>query len=162
MVAVVANPSAGTGSYTITLAANSISAGTGYRAGPTSAVASTAVYYAQPLPIISVLSFTAPTSSTSNRITSSRSTFVLTLNAAIPKTELTSSDFSLSTTQLNIPSIRSVTGRGSGTTASIYDIVINNPSMGSGDYLYYLEANSISAGTGYRACLLYTSPSPRD
>ena len=66
----------------------------------------------------------------------------------VPKTELTTGDFSAS---IAGASISSVTGRGSDTAATIYDIVANNPSAGSGSYTLSLAANSISAGTGYRA-----------
>ena len=139
------NPTTSSSSYTLTLAADSISASTTYKAGPTSDFTSSTVYY-DTRSAITVSSFVAPTSTALAPITASTSTFVLTLGTAIPKTELVTGDFSASITGA---SISSVTGRGGATTATIFDVVANNPSSGTGSYTISLSANSISSSTTY-------------
>ena len=140
---IVTNPTSISGSYTVTLSANSISAGIGYLIGPLNSYASTTIYY-DTRRAITVSSFTAPGTTQ----TGATSTFTLTVSTAIPKTQLTTADFSTSTSDA---SLSSVTGQGMATTATIFDVVVNNPLTASGSYTVTLAANTINAGTSYLA-----------
>ena len=94
---------------------------------------------------IEVSSFTAPTGTQIGPT----STFVITFNLAIPKTELTISDFVRTDPSDTGITINSVTGRGTGTTATIFDIVSTNPENRQGSYSITLLRNSISHGMIY-------------
>ena len=143
---IIVNNPTGVGSYTLTLNAETISAmGSIYAASPSYAFSSLPVYYGTTPVRIAVETF-SPASMVTQ--TGTTTTFVLTLNRVIPKTgQLTNADFTFNGT--SGATIASITGRGTGTTAYIFDIVVNNPSSGSGSYGLVLRENAISAGTGY-------------
>ena len=150
---VVNNPSSSNGTYTITLAANAINAGSGYAASPSSSVTSSSITY-DTRTLVSVSSFTAPDPTQIATTTN----LVLTLDTGIPRTgELDVNDFS---PQMGSgASIASVTGRGSATTATIFDVVINNPNNRNGTYTINFNANSISTTTLTGPSSAYTSES---
>ena len=131
-------------SYKFRLKATSVrSDGSAVDNAPASASISTAIAINN-YPSLSVSSFTAP----SGTQTGSTSTFILTLGSAVPKTEITTSDFTISISGITLSS---VTGQGLATTATIFNVIVNNPSSASGSYTISLSANTISAGTTYTA-----------
>lgn len=141
---VVNNPATGSGSYSISLNAESITAmGSIYAASPPYSFVSGLVYYAQP-PNITVSDFNAPMGTQ----TGANSTFELILSHAIPRTgALDITDFTAAAST----SIVSVTGRGTASTTTTFDIAVRNPTTAEGSYTITLNANAIAAGTGYLA-----------
>lgn len=127
----VINPSTGTGTYYLTLAADSIPAGTAHLEGPDTAQNSSAVSY-DPRAAL-----TAQFGTWANNV------IRLTFSAAIPVTQLTANDFLITTGSLSIRAITS-------TNSTQFDITVTNPERSSGRNRVTLIANSIDASTTYQ------------
>ena len=139
---VVTNPENRSGSYTITLNANSIPRNSGFLPGPVTAQVSDAVTY-DTRPSVEGSSFTAP----SGIQRGATSIFRLVLNRAVPTAEITVEDFTASITQATISSITGVSI--SNNITATYDITVNNPTNSAGSYTVSLNANAVASGTNY-------------
>ena len=141
----VTNPTGSNGTYTISIAANSIPTATTYLQGPTTIVNSRTAATYDTRPSVEGTSFTAP----ATEQTGATSTFRLVLDRAVPTAQITTGDFSASITTATIASVAGV-GVSNNMTAT-YDVVVNNPSNGSGTYTISLAANAIAATATYAA-----------
>ena len=140
----VTNPTDAQGSYGITLDANTISATTTYKAGPTADVSTGAVSYDTRQVITAT--WATPTSSSANPITGATSTFTLTLNKAVLTTDISTADFSPGT--LTISSITPVSPVNG--LASAYTIVVTNPTDSRNNYTLSFNRNAVPDGTSYK------------
>ena len=135
-------PTNSMGTYSITLAANSISAGTNYKAGPTTANTSANVTY-NTTPIVTVIRFSTPV----GLQTGSSTTLTLTLSHSVSTSEICTGDFTAATST----SINSVTAiNPSGGLASQYSVIVTNPTSANGSYTIIFKKDAIPTGTGYR------------
>ena len=139
----VSQPTNAMGSYTVTLDQDSIPSGTTYLQGPAGDEDSDSISY-DTRSALTVSSFGVK-SGTSTTATSATREFEIVFGQSIPKTELTTDDFTITGTA-------TVTGisptSGSNTT---YTITVTQPTSDNGTYDLSLDANAISTGTTYLA-----------
>ena len=97
--------------------------------------------------IVSVSSFNAPTSTSTQPIREVVSTFRLTLDRAVPTRQISLSDFTPAAS-VRFDAVNPI-NESSG-SASIYDLTVINPTEANGSYTITFNMNSIDTGTGYR------------
>ena len=129
-------------SYKLRLKATSVMSDGSTTDNAPSVVATTNAFAVDNRPALTVDSFNAPMGTQSG----STSTFVLTFSTAVLKTQVENNDFAPATST----SIASVTGRGAATTATIFDVVVNNPTNTQGSYTIALNANAVNASTTHQ------------
>ena len=135
-------PASGTGSYTVSLNADSIADGTTYLEGPDSAISSGDIFY-DTRTRIAVSEFSAPTNTAQSPLHDEKVDLTLNFDHDFDPTELTVSDFSLSA-----GSIESITPS-TGDDENEYTIKIVQPANNSGTYTVTLAIDAIPRGTNY-------------
>ena len=132
----ITQPTSGNGTYTISLNANAIPAGTGYLSGPVNPYSLGTVTYDR-RSAVGVTSFALKSPSTTSSSTATRE-FILDFDQDIDADELSSSDFTISNTAVTFNSISPTTG-----TEDIYTLTVNQPANAHGSYTITLGANAV-------------------
>ena len=127
------------GSYTIAINAGAIPISTSYLASPAAAVTSDEVDYDTRARITASWSGVA-----TSEVSTATTTATLTFNHGVPKTELTTSDFSSSNQAVTITGITPTSG-----TNTAYTITFTHPTARKGFYAISLNADTIPDGTSY-------------
>ena len=134
----ITQPTSGNGSYTVSLKANSISAGTGYLGGPANVYMLGTVDYDR-RSVVGVTSF-GPKLTTPAAQSASTREFELDFDRDIDATALTSADFTISDNTVTFNSISPTSG-----TEDTYTVTVSQPADAHGSYTITLEMNAVPA-----------------